>query len=52
MCIRDSLSVTAGWFFFPPEWSPGLKIVAGVGLGIGSGVCLYLPRMIATDYDD
>ncbi len=44
--------VAIGWVAFPPQWSVGLKVGFGLLLGFGSTMSLFLPRMIATDYDD
>jgi hypothetical protein len=41
-----------GWLAFPPQWGAGLRVVFGALLGVGAMLSLYLPRMIATDYDD
>ncbi len=43
--------VAIGWVAFPPQWGAGLKIVFGILLGVGSTLSLFLPRMIATDFD-
>lgn len=40
-----------GWFVFPPEWEGWLRLLFGALLGLGSTLSLFLPRMIATDYD-
>ncbi len=44
--------VAIGWVAFPPQWDASLKIGFGLLLGFGSTMSLFLPRMIATDYDD
>lgn len=44
--------VAIGWAVFPHQWGPTLKVVFGVLLGVGATLSLFLPRMIATDYDD
>ena len=43
--------IAIGWFVFPPQWGATLKIVFGILLGVGSTLSLFLPRMIATDFD-
>lgn len=41
-----------GVLAFPPQWGLTLQVVFGLLLGLAAMLSLYLPRMIATDFDD
>ena len=47
-----AVGVVLGWFVFPPAWGAPLRIGAGVALGVGATLSLFLPRLIATDFDE
>ena len=36
----------AVWFFYPNEWSLGRRLVAGLLLGVGTGLILTANRLI------
>ncbi len=46
------VGVVLGWFVFPDTWGAVTKIGAGIALGVGATLSLFLPRLIATDFDD